>query len=169
MLSGAFLLQSCGSQKNLLIPHSVSTAAVTTIKDLNLTKGQYDVLKTVTESASVICEYKGNAIKITSGDGDFSYNFSFDVKTGWRLTSFSGAASLGYFTEDYKEGETAAPIPEEFARRVAMARIISAAADYNADGIIEPITVTSATNAGNRKVEYRSTVRAKLISIKNAK
>lgn len=168
-IAGAAMLQSCGSEKNLLIPHSVSTAAVTTVKDLNLTKGQYDILQTITESASVTCEYRGNTIRINSGEGDFSYRFEFDKKAGWTLASFSGAAALGYFTDDYNDAPAAAPCPEEFARSVAMARIISAAADFGADGIVEPLTMTTASNAGNNKVEYRATVRAKLIVLKTAK
>lgn len=166
---GGLMLQSCRSEQNLLVPHSVSTVGVTTVKDLDLKSGQYQILKTISESASVICEYKSNSIKITSGDGDFSYKFLFDTRSGWKLESFTGAASLGYFTNDFNYAKSSMPSPEEFSRRVAMARIIDAVADLNADGIIEPITVTSASNIGNKKVEYRTTVRAKLISIKTSK
>jgi len=162
----AGLLSSCGGAKNLLIPHSVSTSPVTTIQDLGLKQGQYDILRTVTEAASVRCEYKGNTINIVSGDGEFYYKFKFDDKKGWRLDSFEGAADLGYFAADMEEVASEAPRPEEFSRRVAMAKIIKAVTDYNADGIIEPVTVTNATNAGNRTVEYTSTVRAKLVVVK---
>jgi len=165
----AGLLSSCGGAKNLLIPHSVSTAPVTTIHDLGLKEGQYDILRTVSESASVRCEYKGNTINISSGDGEFYYRFKFDDKKGWRLDSFEGAADLGYFATDIDVVGSDAPRPEEFSRRVAMAKIIKAVTDYSADGIIEPITVTNATNAGNRAVEYTSTVRAKLVVVKSSK
>lgn len=164
----AGLLSSCGGTKNLLIPHSVSTAPVTSIHDLGLKEGQYDILRTVTESASVRCEYKGNTINIVSGDGDFYYKFEFDKNKGWRLNSFEGAADLGYFATDIEEVASEAPRPEEFSRRVAMAKIIKAVTDYGADGIIEPITVTNATNAGSRAVEYTSTVRAKLVVLKTS-
>jgi len=160
------LLSSCGGAKNLLIPHSVSTAPVTTIHDLSLKEGQYDILRTVSESASVRCEYKGNTINIYSGDGEFSYKFKFDDKKGWRLASFDGAADLGYFATDIEEVASEAPRPEEFSRRVAMAKIIKAVSDYSADGIIEPITVTNSANVGSRTVEYTSTVRAKLVVVK---
>jgi len=160
------MLSSCGGAKNLLIPHSVSTASVTTVSDLGLKQGQYDILNTVKETASVRCEYKGNAIRIESGDGDFSYKFSFDNKVGWRLDSFQGAASLGYFAADIEEAASYAPQPEEFSRRVAMAKIIKAVTDYGADGIVEPVIVTNATNVGDRKVEYTTTVRAKLVVVK---
>lgn len=154
----------------MVVPYSVSTSGVTTVKDLDLKEGQYEILKTVSESASVVCEYKNDCIKIKDGEGLFSYTFQYDVKDGWKLKSFSGAAPLGFFTEDLNDNEVMTSIvPEQFARRVAMSRIINSVVDYNADGILEPITVTSVSDAGDRKVEYRSTVRAKLISIKPTK
>ncbi len=160
------MLTSCGGPKNLLIPHAVSTAPVNTIHDLGLKPDQYDILKTVTETASVYCEYKGNTVKITSGDGDFSYKFQFDQKKGWKLASFQGAAELGYFSADLTEEESKTPRPEEFSRRVAMARIIKAVTDYKADGIVEPVVTTVSRDAGNHTVEFTSTVRAKLIVVK---
>lgn len=162
----AGMLSSCGGARNLLIPHAVSTGPVSTIHDLGLKSGQYDILNTVTETASVRCEYKGNTIRIVSGDGEFSYKFSFDEKKGWHLDSFQGAAALGYFATDIENVTSDVPRPEEFSRRVAMAKILKAVTDYNADGIVEPVVTTNATNAGDRTVEYTSTVRAKLVTVK---
>ena len=159
-------LQSCGSRKYLVVPHSVSTASAVSIDDLRLKPGDYEVLKTVTETASVLCEYRNSEIKVMSGDGDFSYTFKLDPKSGWFLKSFSGAAALGYFTSDYEARPSFVPNPEEFARRVAMARIIAMARDYSADAVVEPICVTRTSNAGKHSVEYLCTVSAKLIQIK---
>ncbi len=165
MAAASVLLPSCGSKKNMLIPHAVSTAAAVSVSDLNLKEGQFEILNTITETASITCEYLGNEIRII-GD-DFSYRFHFAPKSGWSLVRFSGAASLGYFADDVTPDQGGdIPRPEEFARRVAMARIIAAAADYGADGIIEPITYTTSSNSGRNAVEFTSTVRAKLISIK---
>ncbi len=157
-------LSSCKGSKSLIVPHSISTASAVKVSDLELKEGQYHILETITESASVTCEFKSKSIKI-NGD-DFSYKFEFNPKTGWNLDSFSGAASLGYFSNDVTIERNAIPNPEEFARRVAMARIINAVSDYGADGIIEPITTTTASNAGKNKIEFTATVRAKLISLK---
>lgn len=163
----AFLLQSCGGgTKYLVVPHSVSTASSVSVNDLGLEKGQYDVLNSITETASVICEYKGSEIKITSGDGDFQYVFVLG-KEGWTLKKCSGAASLGYFSSDYQSKETSVPNGEEFARRVAMARIIRAAKDYQADGVVEPVVISHVSNLGGNKIEISSTVTAKLIVIKS--
>lgn len=162
----SLMLTSCGGPKNLLIPHAVSTAPVSTIHDLGLKPGEFDILKTITETASVRCEYNGSLIKITAGDGDFSYKFMFDSKRGWELVNFNGAAELGYFSADLTEVETSAPRPEEFSRRVAMSRIIKAVTDYGADGIVEPIVTTVSNNMGDRTVEYTSTIRAKLVVVK---
>lgn len=160
------LLTSCsGSRSYLVIPHAVSTASAVSVDNLNLSKGDYEVLNTITETASVICEYKNNIIRITSGDNDFAYVFS-KGKDGWTLSAFSGAASLGYFTSDYQHNRAEVPDGEEFSRRVAMARIIRAAKDYNADGVVEPVVISRVNNIGKNKVEFISTVSAKLISIK---
>lgn len=159
-------LGSCGTGRSyLVIPHSVSSASAVTVDNLNLTKGDYEVLNTITETASVISEYKGDQIKIYADNGDFSYVFSLS-KTGWVLSSFSGAASLGYFASDLENRLNVVPNAEEFARRVAMARIIRAAKDYQADEVVEPVVISSANNIGKNKIEYVSTISAKLISIK---
>lgn len=170
LTTGMLLLHSCGTKRSyLVIPHSVSTASAVTVEDLRLEPGQYEVLNAITESASVICEYKGSEIHIVGGDGDFSYTFKYDYGKGWSLAKFSGAAALGYFSNDFIANPSETPNPEEFARRVAMARIINAAKDYQADGVIEPVVVTSVDNLGKNKVEYRSSVTAKLIVIKTSK
>ncbi len=165
----SLFMQSCGGSKSLIVPHSISTASAVKVSDLDLKAGQYEILQTIVETASITCEYKDKEIKIV-GD-DFSYRFEFNEKKGWSLKSFSGAASLGYFLTDVTNENTLdnTPRPEEFSRRVAMARIINAASDFGADGIIEPITTTVSSDAGKRKVEFTSTVRAKLISIKKTR
>ena len=160
-------LQSCGSNRSyLVIPHSVSTASAVTIDELNLKPGDYSILQSITETASVTCEYRNDEIRVNSGDGDFTYTFKLNPKSGWFLKSFSGAAALGYFSNDYTAEPAEMPNVEEFARRVAMAQIINAARDYGADAVIEPICVTKTSNAGNNKIEYTCTVTAKLIEIK---
>lgn len=159
-------LSSCGSGRSyLVIPHSVSTASAVTVDNLNLTKGDYEVLNSITESASVVCEYKGDQIRIRGNNDEFVYTFNLG-KTGWYLKSFSGAASLGYFTSDFVDQVKEIPDAEEFARRAAMARIILAAKDYKADGVVEPVIISSANNIGKNTIEYTSTVSAKLISLK---
>lgn len=164
-----FGLASCGlGRKYLVIPHSVSSASAVTVDNLNLAKGDYDVLNTITESASVLCEYKGKQIRISGDSGAFYYIFK-QTPTGWVLSKFKGAASLGYFTSDLNNKSDGIPDAEEFARRVAMARIIRAAKDYQADGVVEPVVISSANDVGKNKIEYVSTVTAKLISIKTTK
>ncbi len=162
-------LVSCGVGRNyLVIPHSVSSASAVTVDDLNLSKGSYDILKSITETASILCEYSGNKIVISGNDDNFSYTFTLS-KNGWILSSFKGAASLGYFTTDLINDRNEIPDAEEFARRVAMARIIRATKDYKADGVVEPVVISTANNVGKNKIEYTSTVSAKLISIKSTR
>ncbi len=65
---------SCSSGRSyLVIPHSVSSASAVTVDNLNLSQGDYEVLSPITETASVLCEYKGNQIKISGDSGAFAY------------------------------------------------------------------------------------------------
>lgn len=160
------MLQSCNSKREfLVIPHSVSTASSVPFKDLNLKTGEYSILKTITESASVRCEFKNNEIKVIGGDGDFTYTFRFN-NGSWSLAKFSGAAELGYFAEDFIASPSEIPNTEEFARRVAMSKIIGAMKDFHADAVVEPVVVTKVNNLGNNTVEYLTTISAKLVVIK---
>ena len=160
----AFSFSSCSGVRNLVVPLAVSTADAIPAAALNLVKGDYDILASVTETASVTAKYSGTALTITSGDGDFSYYFSYDKKIGWSLRKFSGTATFGYLQSDAASPEEM-PEAEEFARRVAIARLIEAVKDYGADGVLEPIVTTRASNAGNNKVEYQASVTAKIVKI----
>lgn len=157
-------LNSCGGQKNLVIPRAVSTAEAIPAAALNLQKGEYDILNSVTETASITATYSNNSLKIVSGDGDFSYTFKFDFKSGWRLDKFSGTATFGYLIQDTK-GYANIPDAEEFARRVAISRLIDVIKDYSADGALEPIVTTRASNVKKNVVEYQATVTAKIVKI----
>lgn len=157
-------LTSCGSHKSLIVPHAVSTVNSIPTAALNLQKGDYEILNTVTETASITAKYAGWQLKITSGDGDFSYTFRFDKKTGWNLHSFSDTANFGYLMTDMNQ-TIEMPDAEEFARRVAIARLIDSVKDYGADGVLEPIVTTRANNSGRNTVEYTAIVSAKIIKI----
>lgn len=160
----AFTFYSCNGTRNLVVPHAVSSADAIPAVALNLTKGSYDILSSVTETASVTAKYSGKSLTVTSGDGDFSYYFVFDKKAGWSLKRFSGTATFGYLQSDASSPEEM-PEAEEFARRVAIARLIETVKDYGADGVLEPIITTRASNAGHNTVEYQATATAKIVKI----
>lgn len=162
----AMILTACGGPKNFIIPRAVSSADAISLKDLNLTRNDYDVLSTISESASVKCTFKKNEIQITALDDNFSYKFKFDAKTGWKLDSFSGVATLGYFVSDMNETMSSIPNPEEFSRRVASARLINAVKDFDADGIIEPITTTMVSQESKNTVIFKTKISAKLVKLK---
>ena len=169
LVAATCYLTSCGGgRKYLVVPHSVSTESSVSVSDLKLEPGQYEVLSSITETASVICEYKGTEIKVSSSDGSFQYIFELR-NDAWILAKFSGAADFGYFTSDYNARVTQIPNAEEFARRVAMARIIRASKDYQADAVIEPVVISNVTNLSKNQIEITSTVTAKLISIKTTR
>lgn len=159
-----FTFYSCTSVRNLVVPHAVSSAEVIPATALNLTKGSYDILASVTETASVTAKYSGTALTILSGDGDFAYYFKYDKKIGWSLNKFSGTATFGYLQTESSNPESM-PEAEEFARRVAIARLIETVKDYGADSVLEPIVTTRATNSGKNTVEYQASVTAKIVKI----
>ncbi|MDE5811942.1 MAG: hypothetical protein K2G64_00975 [Muribaculaceae bacterium] len=163
-LAFVLTLASCSGPRNLIVPHAVNSADAISVAGLNLQKGDYDILASVTETASVTAKYTGNSLVITSGDGDFAYYFNFNPKKGWTLNRFSGAATLGYFLSD-AQSPSEMPEAEEFARRVAIARLIETVKDYGADGVLEPIITTRASNAGNRVIEYQASATAKIVKI----
>lgn len=158
------LLGSCGGPQALIIPHSVSTANSISMDALNLNKGDYEILNTVTETSSVSVKYTSNAITIKSLDGDFAYWFSGNPKYGWFLKKYSGTASFGYLKNE-PGSNVGFPDAEEFARRAAIAKLINVIKDFHADGALEPIVTTTATNSGSNTIEYHATASAKIIKI----
>lgn len=162
------LLTACSSKKNLIVPRAVSTAEAIPAEALNLKKGDYQIMRSVTESASVTAKYSSNELKIVSSDGDFSYTFKFINNSGWTLSKFSGTATFGYLLQDV-DNPTELPGAEEFARRVAIARLIEKVKDFGADGVLEPIVTTRASNVGHNTVEYQANVTAKIVKINPTK
>lgn len=159
---------SCKSKQQVLtIPHSISTADATTIASLRLPSDNYDILNTVTETASVSCKYDGSKITITSNDGEFRYEFQQNQDGNWNLKSFAGVASFGYLSSDYNNPQNVMPDAEIFARRVAIAKVIAAVSDFGADGIIEPIVVTQASQEDRNTVVYSAKVSAKIIKLRS--
>lgn len=158
-------LSSCRGSKSLIVPHAISTVDATPVAALNLKPGDYDIFASVTTTASVNVKYGRYELKIQSGDGDFSYKFKFDSKEGWSLDRFSGVANLGYLTTDISTSADELPNAEEFARRVAIGRLIEIVKDYGADGVLEPVVTTKATDVGGSTIEYQATVTAKIVKI----
>lgn len=168
ILAATALVSSCGGPKSLIIPTAVSSANAISAGELNLEKGDYDILNTVTETASVTAKYSATQILLTSGDGDFSYTFAFNKSTGWNLASFHGTATFGYLLQDASY-DINLPNAEEFARRVAIARLIEVVKDYGADGVLGPIVTTRTSNVSKNVVEYQATVTAKIVKIHTTK
>lgn len=158
------LLGSCKGQRSLVIPRAVNIADAIPATALNLHKGDYDILKSVTETASITAKYTNNTLKIISSDGDFSYTFKSNPGGGWNLDKFSGVATFGYLLQESRES-VSLPDAEEFARRVAIARLIDVIKDYGADGALEPVITTRVSNVSNKVVEYQATVTAKIVKI----
>lgn len=156
------LLASCGTQQ-LIVPKALNTVNSVSLDELNLERGDYDILNTVSAEAIVIYRERGSRIEIIDQNNEFSLIY-IKGKTGWRL-EHSGILKLGYLSNDYR-GETVSLIqPEEIVRRLAMYRLINVAKANGADGIIEPIVSTNVEQTGKNDILYKTTVEAKIIKL----
>ena len=155
---------SCGGPRALVVPHAISTANSIPMGALNLNKGDYEILNTVTQTASISVKYKRNSITIKSLEGDFAYWFKYDLKNGWFLKKFNGTATFGYLMNE-PESNGLLLDAAEFSRRVAISKLIDVVKDYGAEGALEPIVTTRVTNSGNNTVEYHTTASAKIVKI----
>ena len=169
-LSILFLATSCATQ---IIPRAVNTVNSVSLKELNLERKDYQILKTVTADATIHFSesYDGRQRKITCPDEGFSLAYiKKPRKKGWECIC-RGVVKLGYLANDYKY-EDAIMSPEEVARRLAIYRIINQAKLAGADGVIEPIISTNIDNGGkrmSRQIVLKTSVSAKLIKLKTDK
>ena len=58
MFAAALLLVSCGSQRMLVVPRAVNTINTAAIEELNLERGDYEALNTISAEATI--SYKSN-------------------------------------------------------------------------------------------------------------
>ena len=165
------LFISCSTPR-MMIPRAVNTISTASLQDLNLVRSDYEIFQTVTAEASIRYwqNNQGTAIEMTCPDEDFGLYYAQNKKkkkgeTGWTC-KFRGVLKLGYLKNDYLGENTDIVQPEELVRRLAMYRIINAAKEYGADGVIEPIISTNVEQVGREEVLFRTTVSAKLIKLK---
>lgn len=162
-------LASCSTQR--IIPKAVNTVNTAALADLNLTRGDYEVLNTIESEAVVYYQWNGKTIEI-SGD-DFSLRFTpvkmrtpFNARTrGWKITH-SGILMQGYLHGDYNASSCAEPEPEDIVRKLAIYRLVNIAKQTGGDAIIEPTVATNIEQTGKRTIVYKTTATAKVIKIK---
>ena len=166
MFAAALLLVSCGSQRMLVVPRAVNTINTAAIEELNLERGEYEVLNTISAEATI--SYKsnksGSRYEIVDERNEFSLEYDYSIKQGW-MCKFHGILKLGYLSGDYVGETTNLFRPEEVARRLAIYRLINEAQQYGTDVLIAPTVATSVEQLGDRVV-FKSTATAKIVKIK---
>lgn len=162
LLAGA---SSCNVRRNTIIPKAVNTINTVALGDLNLARGDYEILNTVTAEATVAYQANnaGTSIRITGEEDEFSLHYT-QSKGVWRC-KYHGILKFGYLHNDYEGVVSDLVQPEEIARRLAIYRIINMAQEYGADGFVEPTVATNIQQVG-KDVYFKSVVTAKIIKLK---
>lgn len=160
---------SCAYQT--IIPRAVNTVNTAPLADLNLVRGDYEVLNTVSAEASITYTTNNKGTKIEMGDGsEFSLEYSLKSTFGksYWLCKHRGIAQLGYLHADYADAQAPGTIilPEDLARRVAIYRLINEVEQYGGDAIIEPTIATNVEQISKKSIVYKTRVTAKIIKIK---
>lgn len=162
-------MSSCGTIQptTLIVPTALSSVSrVVNMKDLNLTKDNYQIINTETAEAVVYYEedHSGNIFEINELNDEYALEFK-KKDTGGYSIKYSGIVKCGYLSSDDNGIDYDRPVPAAFARGLAAYRLINAVQDQGADGIIEPI-ITVKVGQDGRRVIYTATISAKLVKIK---
>lgn len=154
---------SCAT--SVIIPKAVNTVDAVSLRDLNLQKGDYQILNTVTAEATITYaeSHNGAIQKIVGENNEFSLRYE-TTKRG-RYCIHSGVVKLGYLSNDYDLNTSIHELtPEDVARRLAIYRLINQVMQYGADGAIEPVISTNIEQRG-KNIIYKTAVRAKLVKL----
>lgn len=165
-LIATLFLTSCSMFKPKVIPRAVNTVNTVMLEELNLTKGDYQILNTVTSEAIIKCEFGATSVTVSDENGEFK--LVYNVKNGvWSYGKHKGIMRLGYLSRDYSFDGIL--YPEDIARRTAIYRLINSVQVIGADGIIEPTISTNVEQVSNNDVIFKTVVTGKIIKLYNDK
>lgn len=156
-------LASCNTTSRI-IPRAMNTINTARLADLNLTRGDYEILNTIESEAIVEYEWSNYEYNVKVSGDDFSVLYT---KNGneWYIKTCSGILKLGYLSGDHINDHTL-PIPEDIGSHLAIYRLINIAKQSGGDAVIEPTIATSCEQTKENTVVYKTIVTAKLIKIK---
>lgn len=169
----AMLLMSSCATKYSIIPKAVNTISTVSYSDLDLKRADYEIIKTITATATINYSVSNNGqlVDIDGVDDNFALRYIYkgglkNAKSDW-MCKYAGVLKLGFLSNDYAEDYDPATMcsPEKLARHLAIYRAINAAKHEGGDGLIEPVISTNVEQAG-RILIYKSTVTAKVIKLK---
>ena len=156
----AFMLASCGS--SIMVPKALNTVATASFADLNLRSGDYQILNTVSADATVYLKVGTKTTTISDEINEFVLTY---VKTKKGIEFYhSGVLRVGYLGNDYSYDPNEKYSAEDVARRLAIYRLINAAKQNGADGIIEPTISTNVEQKG-KTIVFKTTASAKIIKL----
>ncbi|WP_298064044.1 hypothetical protein [uncultured Rikenella sp.] len=165
LLSCTALFASCGSPR-VVIPRAVNTINTAPLGDLNLQRGDYEILNTITAEASISFTETKKKTQISDQSNEFSLQGTVNKKFGTITYEHQGILRLGYLHSDYVGQNESLTQPEVLARRLAIYRAINIAKEHGADALIEPTIATNIEQIGKNTVIYKTTVTAKIIKLK---
>ncbi len=157
---------SCSAPKALVLPTAINTVNSVNLSELNLERADYQVLDRISAEASIVYKESNGGVKLTDDSGECEVTYS-KTEMGLQMRKFKGFFKMGYLHNDY--GNVNYNNPEEFARRLAIYRLINAANEMGADGIIEPIISTNVAQEGKNTVIFKTTVSGKVVKLKTNK
>lgn len=165
LLSCTALFASCGVQR-VVLPRAVNTINTAPLGDLNLQRGDYEILNTITAEASVTYKEKGVKTVISEPNNEFSLVGTTNKKSGAVNYEHTGILRLGYLHSDYVGVDESLTQPEVIVRRLAIYRAVNMAKEHGADALVEPTIATNVEQVGKNEVVYKTTVTAKIIKLK---
>lgn len=156
--------------QDLIPTTAISNIPAVSIRDLNLSRNDYTILKTITATAIVYSDNSKKSRKIYEENEEFTLVYDIIKENGKMYLDYKscdGVVRLGYIgsTDIYNSDSNYIPA-EEIVRRLALYRLINLAKEYGADVLFEPTITTTATATGKTLI-YKTEASAKLIKIIN--
>lgn len=156
-------LSSCFGKKALVLPMAVNTVNTVGLSELNLERKDYEVLDRITAEATITYKEIFGGVKIIDDNGECEVTYK-KTKTGLTMTKFKGFFKVGYLHNDHANASISNP--EDFARKLAIYRLINISNEMGADGIVEPVVSTNVVQEDKNTVIFKTTVSGKAIRLK---
>lgn len=161
-----FFFSACNSLQTAtsVIPEAVNTIHATSFDELNLNRGDYTILNTIT--AEAIVYYKESRSEIEIEEANQEFEVKHVLNNAGNQIKYSGILRIGYLANDYhNQKPVKLTSPSDIARGFATYRLINMAQQEGADGIVEPTISTNIEQQG-KTIIYRTIIRAKIIKLK---
>lgn len=154
-------------------PITENKISAISLRNLNLNRSEYKILKTISAQSIIECEISKNKITVYDPENpDFYFKYKKEKKDDkkiWVLEESSGTIRVGWY-QNISEGalDWSKPNPEGFSRHIASYILINIANEMGADGIIEPLFSTNfqeIEKKGKRVLVYKTTARGKIVNL----